>query len=339
MLNVRSERCLAGILGVSLRVLTSDLRRLEKCVRKFHLIDPAKPEKRREVIQIFGAWRNHVDRLMERLLLTKLTPSIHNHGGVKGRSILTNASTHTKSVYVYAVDISDFFPSIHYKRVYRLFFERFGCSPDVARICTRLCTYDYHLAVGLPTSPLLADQAMRDVDTRIHGACKIAGLTYTRFIDDLTISGQFDFVKSGFLDLVPRILEEHGFRINPKKCETGRLADRPLVTKLRIRDGRPDVGRDYIRKLIGQMEDAARLANGTRFVGPYFTSDQIYGRICFVRSIRWSRGRDLMRRFRSVPWSKVEAEARRRGLIASKKRLVPKQQGVDSHSSGGTASS
>lgn len=338
MLNVRSEQCLAGVLGVSLRVLTCDLQRLEKYVRKFHLIDPAKPGKKREVIQIFGAWRNHVARLMERLLLVRLKPSIHNHGGVKGRSILTNVSAHANDVYVYTVDISDFFPSIHYKRVYRLFLEIFGCSSDVARICTRLCTYDYHLAVGLPTSPLLADQAMREVDRRIHGACKAASLTYTRFIDDLTISGKFNFVDSGFLDLIPRILEEHGFRINPKKCETGRLADRALVTKLRIRDGRPDVGRDYIQKLIGQMEDAARLANGDGFVGPYFTSDQIYGRICFVRSIRWGRGRDLMQRFGSVPWSKVEAEAKKRGLIATKKRLVPKRQSGDAQSPGGTAS-
>jgi len=329
MLNVRSERCLAGILGVSLSDLKADVRRLRKCVREFYLIDPAKPDKKREVIQVCGFWRKHIDRVMERLLLPKLTPSIHNHGGVKGRSILTNASAHSEGVYVYTADISDFFPSIHFKRVYRLFFEAFGCSPDVARICTRLCTYDFHLAVGLPTSPLLADQAMREVDARLHGACKTAGLTYTRFIDDLTISGEFDFEGSGFLRLVPRILEEHGFRINLKKCESGRLADGPLVTKLRLKNGRPDVARECVEKLSGQMEDAARLAGGGEFVGPYSTAGQIYGRICFVRSVRLTRGRELLQRFRSVPWSKVEEAAESRGLVAVKKRLVskPKEEG------------
>jgi len=324
MLDIRSERVLAEAMEVSVRSLETDLGRLERFVRRFHLLDPAKPDKRREVIQVFGPWRWYIDRLLERVLLNRITPSIHNHGGVSGRSILTNASAHASNVYVYTADVSNFFPSIHYRRVYRLFLERFGCSPNVARICTRLCTYDFHLAVGLPSSPLLADQVMREIDARIHGACTAAGLTYTRFIDDLTISGGFDFASSGFLGLLPQILNEHGFQLNPKKSEVGRLKDGALVTKLRINGGRPDVAREYIRKLIEQMDDAAMLACGGDFVGPYFTADQIYGRICFVRSVRWGRGRDLMRRFRSVPWRKVEAEAKRMGLMARRKRLVAK---------------
>ncbi|WP_165070772.1 reverse transcriptase family protein [Paludisphaera rhizosphaerae] len=324
MLNVRSERCLADILGVTVHALKVDLGRLNRDVREFQLIDPARPDKVREVIQIVGAWRRHLDRLMERLLLPRITPSIHNHGGVKGRSIFTNASAHAENVYVYTADVRDFFPSIHHRRVYRLFFGRFGCSPDVASICTRLCTHNYHLAVGLPSSPLLADQAMREVDERIHGACQSAGLTYTRFVDDLTISGGFDFAGSGFLKLLPRILEKHGFRLNPRKIEIGRLDDGPQVTKLWVNRGRPDVAREFIQRLMEQMEDAERLANGGDFVGPYFTPDQIYGRVCFVRSIRWGRGRDLMRRYRSVQWSKVEAEAGRLGLVAERKRLIPK---------------
>lgn len=326
MLQVRSERSLAEMLDVPLYKLKNDLGRLDECVRHFIIIDPAKPDKQRSVIQIGKFWRRYVGRLMERLLLPRLEASPHNHGGVRGRSILSNASAHEKSTYVYTADIADFFPSIHHYRIYELFVEAFECSPHVARICTRLCTYDYHLAVGIPTSPLLADQAMSEIDARIHGACESAGLAYTRFIDDLTISGGFDFVGSGFLGLVPRIVEEHGFRLNPKKIETGRLAKGLQVTKLRINKGRPDVAREYLQKLIGQMEDAARLADGGDFLGPYFTPDQIYGRICFVRSIRWSRGGDLMRRFGAVPWAKVEAEAKRRGLVAERKRLVLRPQ-------------
>ena len=118
--------------------------------------------------------------------------------------------------------------------------------------------------------------------------------------------------------------------------EAGRLADGPLVTKLRLRNGRPDVAREYVEKLIGQMQEAARLAGGGEFVGPYSTAGQIYGRICFVRSVRPSRGRDLLRQFRSVPWSKVEEAAMGRGLMAEKKRLVPKPKEQNSPGASGT---
>ena len=48
------------------------------------------------------------------------------------------------------------------------------------------------LALGLITSPILADQMMDCVDDRIGGACRKAGLVYTRYVDDLTISGPYD---------------------------------------------------------------------------------------------------------------------------------------------------
>jgi RNA-directed DNA polymerase len=197
MLHVRSERCLADILGVSLRELRAGLNTLDKCFREYVLIDPAKPGRQREVLEIRKHWRLYLDRLYTRLLLPKLHPSDHSHGGVQGRSIVTNATAHSGSIYAYTADISNFFPSIHYTRIYDIFTKTFDCSPGVAHICTRLCTHNYHLAVGLPTSPILADQILHGVDARIGEACAKLGLQYTRYVDDMTITGQFDLKRSG----------------------------------------------------------------------------------------------------------------------------------------------
>src|SRR4051794_10877051 len=121
MLNVRSVKQLAGILGSTAEELLVGLSDLDRYCKTFILVDPEKPHKLREVISISGRWRGYLDRLYQRLLLPKLTPSLSSHGGVRGKSIKTNASCHRGSVYGLTLDISNFFPTIHYKRIYKLF--------------------------------------------------------------------------------------------------------------------------------------------------------------------------------------------------------------------------
>ena len=43
------------------------------------------------------------------------------HGFTKGRSIVTNATPHVGARVVLRVDLADFFPSIHFRRVEGLF--------------------------------------------------------------------------------------------------------------------------------------------------------------------------------------------------------------------------
>jgi hypothetical protein len=259
------------------------------------------------------------------LLLPKLHPSSYSHGGVPGRSIISNALQHRDSIYAYSIDISGFFPSIHYHRVYDLFVNRFRCSPDVARICTRLCTHDYHLAAGLPTSPILANQLLDRVDRRIGGACKSANLVYTRFVDDITISGSFDLEDSGIMRLVRKIVIQDGFMLSSTKQVSGKIADGFAITGIRIKRGKLDVRKQYIHKVMQQIEDAKRLVEGSPdFSGLYYTPEQIMGKVNFICSINPGRKATLMRLYKLVPWKRVIVEAERRGLIAQKKRLVPR---------------
>jgi RNA-directed DNA polymerase len=63
------------------------------------------------------------------------------HGSVKGKSTKTLAQQHTGKPFVLKVDIKDFYPNIHYSRILSIFYET-GCSDSVARLLTKLCTYD-----------------------------------------------------------------------------------------------------------------------------------------------------------------------------------------------------
>lgn len=326
MLRIRRFDHLVRQLGVTRDRISEIADSHDECCREFLLIDPSRPTKERQVLHVTGSLRMLQNRLYSKILLRRLIPSPHSYGGTRGRHIKHNAMAHAKSSFAFTADISDFYPTISHKRVYNLFHNRFDCSPDVARMCTKICTFKYHLALGLVTSPLLADQVLSVIDKRIAEACNTAGIVYTRFVDDITLSADFDLRSSGFANLIPRILAEHGFNTN-EKTEFGRLADGLPITKLRVKRGKLDVRAQYVEELERQLSDAARLAAGHKLEGPYYTEGQIRGRIEFVCWINPGRRRQLMARFKKIPWARVRQEAERRGLIVLKKELVPLPSG------------
>jgi len=322
MLRIQQVKHLAHRLGVEVKNLERVAEAPERWCEELELRDPAKPTKIRNVLNVVGPLRSLQTRMLRDILLPALPVSKFNHGGVRGRHIKTNIEPHLDSTFVFTTDISNFYPSISHNRVYRLFCETFQCSPDVARICTKLCTHDHHLALGLITSPILADQMMSRVDPRIGSACQKAGLVYTRYVDDLTISGPYDLAKSGIPDLVQRILEEHGYLVKADKTQCGRLADDTPITKIRINRGHPDVRKDYLNELERQLADTKSLADDSSFDGPYFTQGQIRGRIEFVCWVNPGRRRTLLRSFRAIAWDKVSSEAKNRGLVVTRKCLT-----------------
>jgi hypothetical protein len=174
----------------------------------------------------------------------------------------------------------------------------------------------------LITSPILADQVLGRVDRRIAGACEKEKLTYTRYVDDITISGPFNLERSGFPSLVERILREDGFLVNPKKQTFGRLTEDMSITSLREVSGHLDVRKEYVDEVNRQIDDVIALARGDTFAGPYYTRSQILGKVRFVCWVNPGRRRQLIRKFRSVRWSLVRAKARELGLEATRKRLT-----------------
>lgn len=321
MLNIRRVKHLAAATGLPIDRLHELVNTADTFCEELLLVDPSRPLKKRTVLDVRGDLRKFQDRLLRSVLMAKLTPSSHSHGGIRGRHIKTNIIPHLKSIFVFTADISNFYPSIKSDRVYRLFRQRLGCTPDVARICTRLCTHRHHLALGLITSPFLAEQTLLEVDARIAAACGKAKLNYSRYVDDMTISGHFDLEKSGFSATVHSILQQHGFDMHPEKTHFGRLSDETPITRITVRRGHPDVRREYLAELERQLVDAANLANGHAFCGPYFSQSQIAGRVQFISWINPGRRRAILAKFNSVPWGKVAREAARQGLVASTPHL------------------
>tara|TARA_R110002049_G_scaffold166600_1_gene332697 strand:+ start:1202 stop:2212 length:1011 start_codon:yes stop_codon:yes gene_type:complete len=325
MLHIGYDKLLARMLGTEREELLDVLDRADDYYEELILHNPEKPNKKRTVVCVRGKLRKFQERFYRGVLLRKLPISPHSHGGVRKRNIKTNAKPHLKSRFVFTLDIQDFYPSIKQKRIYRLFNQNLECSSRVASLCTRLCTYNHELSLGLVTSPFLANQIMLQVDKRIEGLCNKANLKYSRFVDDMTISGPFDFQASGIPNLIDQILKESGFTPHPDKYQYGEIEDGFAITCIRRNSrGNIDVESNYARKVEQQLAFAIELSKG-HWPDPtalYYTSNQIRGRIYFIKWINRDRGNRLLKIYRSIDWNRVDEEAQRLKLVIAKKQLV-----------------
>ena len=86
-----------------------------------------------------------------------------------------------------------------------------------------------HLAQGAPTSAQLANLCCWRLDCRLQGVAKRFGFQYTRYADDIALSGPYRLARmADFIEaVVGSIAIEEGYRLNHRK------------TRLRLRSQQP----------------------------------------------------------------------------------------------------
>lgn len=167
------------------------------------------------------------------------------HGFVPNKSIVTNAHCHISKKEIGCLDIKDFFPSIHEDRIIEVF-KSCGYSDEVSRTLTQVCSYEGVLPQGAPTSPMLANIILTPLDKQIQSYLEENDLIYTRYADDITISG--DFGIDNYIDWVSDRIKEFGFEINDKKTHIMKDNYRKVVTGLVVTD-KVKIPKRFKRKL------------------------------------------------------------------------------------------
>ncbi|MBK9261018.1 MAG: RNA-directed DNA polymerase [Polyangiaceae bacterium] len=187
-----------------------------------------------------------VQRTILDQILAKLPAHPAAHGFVEERSTVSNASPHVGAAIVVRVDIENFFPTVHYRRVFGFFFQHYG--EEVAKALSQLTTHRPKLPdgtvvwpgalpQGAPTSPAIANLVCRRLDARLAALAKKASANYTRYADDLTFSFRDPPDRLGrFLWWVNAILQQEGFTENVKKRRIMRKGNRMAVTGLVVND-------------------------------------------------------------------------------------------------------
>jgi len=171
---------------------------------KLRIID--NPERELKIAQSLIA-----KRLLKPLLLP---PNIM--GGIKGRSVLDNASLHKNSRVLLKIDIKRFFPSITNRHVYCVWRKMLDCSPRSSSLLTKLTTFQRHLPQGAPTSTMLANLVLYSCDGLIREECRVRNIQYSSWVDDLAFSSDDP---RPVISVVIKVLREHGFRVSRGKLE------------------------------------------------------------------------------------------------------------------------
>lgn len=177
-----------------------------------------------------------IQRWILRNILDKLKPSPYCKGFICNTSILENALPHAGKQYVLNIDLENFFSNVPAQYVYTIF-HSIGYSKKLAFQLTSICTVKGALPQGAPTSPSLSNLATIRLDYRIGKYCEKNALTYTRYADDISISGN----KSSSLKkadwFVERVIREEGFSIHEQKRVLSGPRVKREVTGLVINSG------------------------------------------------------------------------------------------------------
>jgi hypothetical protein len=246
------------------------------------------------------------------------------------------AQAHCNCDYLLKVDIEDFFHRVSEGRVFGIFVN-LGYSELVSFELARLTTiiaqgmerpdwiaerrwptipayqsrYEGFLPQGSPTSPMLSNLAMLDLDEKLSKMAAAENIVYTRYADDLTFSARrpHDF---GSLKLFKRRvlaeLNEAGFKPNLRKTSIrgpgarrivlGMLVDGP---RARLTKEFKDDLRQHLHYLLSSDFGPAKhaIANKTSVSGMFY---MVRGLIGWATRVEPEYGSKCLLQFRRIEW-------------------------------------
>ena len=248
-------------------------------------------------------------------ILVKIPTHNAANGFVSDRSIMTNAINHIGKKTVVNVDLKNFFPTIHYKRVKGVF-TSLGYSEQIATLFALVCTEPvrdemeldgktYHVAngerflpQGAPTSPAITNIICYKLDTRLEGVAKQLQFSYTRYADDLSFStnetGSEDKnLIQQLLWRVHKVVKEESFTVHPDKVKVMGQGTRQEVTGIVV-NKKPGINRQTLhrfRALIHQINQSG--IEGKSWKGNNHIVSEMVGYANFIMQVKPEHGAKL----------------------------------------------
>ncbi|WP_207514800.1 reverse transcriptase family protein [Longitalea luteola] len=229
------------------------------------------------------------------------------HGFALQRSIISNAQPHIGKEVVVNIDVKDFFPSIHYKRVKGLL-QQLGFSEKIAVILALLCTEavteevsidgknyfvqkgERVLPQGAPTSPAITNILCYQLDKRLQGLAAKNQCSFTRYADDITFS--FNDAATNAQQLVWRIkkiLTDEGFTVHPDKIRIMRKGTCQEVTGIVVNE-KAGISRKKLRRFRAVLHQLKTKEAETIHWGHGNLASAVTGYANFVKMVKPVQG-------------------------------------------------
>jgi len=177
---------------------------------------------------------------------------------------------------------------------------RNGISLELSRLITSLTTRGKCLPQGAPTSQFIANLVLFGLDRRLHKFARQHQLRYTRYVDDIALSGTYDF--SSFIPEICGLISRAGFRPAPKKTRSFAAGTAAEITGLEVCDEIRVLPR-FVRATERMLRMASVLRSDTnpkRSRLHQHCAKRLRGRVAFVRMVQPKLGRQLQSRLREM---------------------------------------
>jgi RNA-directed DNA polymerase len=152
------------------------------------------------------------------------------------RNIVTNTELHLNKSWMLNADFNDFFHQIDTTKLLQLFAGRpFNFNDMLAIFLTDLVCFKGRLPMGAPTSPVLSNFAVLELDAHYLTFAAENQIVYTRFVDDLSFSAHKEISNEQAKEIF-QIAAANGLSFNQKKVKFFKPEDIKTVTGLLVTD-------------------------------------------------------------------------------------------------------
>lgn len=176
--------------------------------------------KKRQLVYPVARLRGVHERL--KFHLSKIIQPSYLMSPRKGKAQRDNALAHLDATEYLTLDLKQFYPSTTRSMIRSSLISQFSMAGDVAGLIAHISTASDRACFGSPLTPILASLVHRPLFNAIADLCVSHDLSYTVWVDDLTISGQA--ISGQFKERIRTVVATHGLRSHKLKVRTGNKA-------------------------------------------------------------------------------------------------------------------
>ncbi len=239
-----------------------------------------------------------------------LSPAVHS---CKRRGAVSHARCHLNRAYVVANDIVHCFPNVHASAVSAALEER-GFAATTASLVARLCTARNELPQGAPTSPMLLNLVLSELDARLAKTASEHNATYTRYADDLVFSSDEELTWVN--PIVGRVAADHKLGLNLAKQRSWGPGEPATITGIVLTASlQPEAS--FVEELTRELLRAQRS-------GTAIDARRLRSQIAWVQQLNPKLGAILVGRFLRIRSRPVNGSHPQ--LISGRTPLIPTGQ-------------
>ncbi len=224
------------------------------------------------------------------------------HGGIKKRSVVTNAKNHVGKYMVMNLDVRKCFPSTSRDMIEKSLIC-IGYEQKLASMLADICEFNNELPQGAPTSTAMVNLVLDSIDRKFYPLCKKRKFKYSRFVDDITISADSDI--SSLKGLFTGFIESSGYSVS--KYSHIKRNKAQVVTGLVVNEKlRPTTM--FVRQLKKDIRNCWPEEAGVDVIAGFYgfnvseLKNNLWGRINFVKSVNKKLGRSVRGLMTEIDW-------------------------------------